>query len=247
MSAAALPVAVSEPSPKAMARAAAIAFLVTIVAGIIAQVFISERLFVARDAAATARNILANEPLHRLGFTIYLIEMSAQIVMTWCFYQLLKPVSRPVALLSALFDWFGAVIKTMSRLFFLMPLLVLGSAPYLGAFDEAQRQGLALLFFNVNDQGAGMALGFFGFSSILQGWLVIKSGFLPRWLGAIGVVAGFGWLMFLSPSVGLRFLPVIAIVGLLGSVLMIGWLLVRGVDDERWRAQARAATASIWR
>src|SRR5207248_2978236 len=125
---------IAEMSPRAKARLTGAFYLLTILAGLFAQAFISERFVASGDAAMTATNILTHEPLFRLGFTAYLIEMAAQITMTALFYELLKPVSRSVALLSAVFGYIGCGIKTLGRLFYFAPLLILGGAHYLSVF-----------------------------------------------------------------------------------------------------------------
>lgn len=240
-------ITLTEISPTAKARLTGLLYLVLIVAGIFAQGFVAERLVSGRDAGVTANNILGNESLYRLGFTIYLIEMSAQIATAVLFYQLLKPVSRTASQLYVVFELVGCGIKTMSRLFYFAPLLVLGGATYLSVFNKVQLEALAQLSIRINDQGAGIALAFFGFSSVLQGWLVFKSTFLPRWLGVIGMIAGIGWLAWLSPSLGEQTFLYVALVGILGSLAIIFWLIVFGVDELRWRERADASAASIWR
>ena len=237
----------AEMSPQRKARLAGAFYLLTIVAGVIAQGFIAERLVTSGDAAATATNILANPGLYRLGFTLYMIEMTCQIVTFILVYELLKPVSKGVALIAMVIGVVGCGVKILSRLFYLAPGLVLAGSPYLGVFSADQLKATALLFFRVNDAGAGIALIFFGFYTVLKGYLVIKSTFLPRALGWLSAAGGLGWLLFLSPPLGNRFFPVIAIVGLIGSVATIAWLLVFGVNEERWTDQARLAQASIWR
>ncbi len=112
-------------------------YLLTVLAGLIAEVFISDRLVVSGDAEATAANILSHEPLFRLGFMVYLIEMAAQITMTVLLYGLLKPVSRRIALLSMTLGLVGCTIKTLSRLFYYAPLLALGGASYLRALAKS--------------------------------------------------------------------------------------------------------------
>ena len=174
---------ISDTSPRFKARAAGALYLITVLAGIVAQGFISEKLVVAGDAAATATNILTHQTLFQAGFTIYLVEMACQIAMTAVLYDLLKPAGRSVSLLMTALSLTGCVIKAFSRVFYIAPLLVLGGAPYLTVFSSQQLQALALLLLKVNSQGAGMALAFFGLATLLQGYLILKATFLPRFLG----------------------------------------------------------------
>jgi hypothetical protein len=213
-------------------------FLLTILGGVFAQGFVSERLIDFKDAAATANNILTHKGLFQLGFTVYLIEMASQVATAALFYVLLRPVSKSVALSAAFLELTGCIIKSFARVFFIVPLFVLGGASSLSAFSTQQLQSVALLLFKVNDQGAAMALAFFGFSTILNGFLIFRSTFLPRWLGVLGMVSGFGWLTFLYPPLGYRLFPFLALIGLVGSAATIFWLLVFGVNEERWKEQA---------
>lgn len=234
-------------SPRTKGRFAGALYLLYIIAGVYAQGFISDRLYVSGDAAATAANILANQSTYRLGFTVYLLEMAGQIATVVLFYQLLKPVSRTGAMLAAAFELTGCGIKIFSRLFYLAPSLVLGAgASSLSAFTKEQLDSVAMLLFRINNNGAAIALAFFGFSTLFQGWLIYKSGFLPSWLGVIGIIGGLGWLTFLSPPLGMSLFLYLALYALIGSALLIGWLLTIGVDDQRWRQRAAQASSSIW-
>jgi hypothetical protein len=225
-----------------MAKIAGALYLLTMLTGIFAEGFVSGRLVVSGDAAATAANILAHKGLFQLGFAVYLIEMACQTAMTALFYRLLKPAGRSVSLVAAYLGLTGCVIKTLSRLFFITPLFILGGAHYLSVFSTQQLQALALLFLKVNDHGAGIALVFFGFYAILTGYLMIRSTFLPRILGVLSVLGGLGWLSFLYPPLGYRLFPYIAAFGLLGALSLIVWLLVKGVNEQRWKEQAEATS-----
>jgi hypothetical protein len=150
-------------------------------------------------------------------------------------------------LVAAFLGLAGSVIKTFSRLFFIAPLFILGGAHYLSVFSTDQLQALALLFLKVNDRGAGIALVFFGFYALLTGYLIIRSTFLPRILGVLSVLGGVGWLTFLYPPLGSRLFFFIAIFAILGAASLIFWLLVFGVNEQRWKERAAAAPAAIWR
>ena len=225
-------------SAQVYARTAGLLYLIVILAGIVAQMFISGKLVVDNDAAATAANILSHRSLFQLGFTIYLIEMTSQIAMIVLLYRLFKPVDPTVALLALFFAIVGCVIKTLSRLFYIAPLLVLGEPHYLSVFSAEQLQALALMLLKINDQAAGMALAFFGFSTFLNGYLILRSEFLPRFLGVLSVLGGLGWLTFLYPPLGNQLFPVILLFGIVGSIAQILWFLIKGVNVERWNQLA---------
>ena len=235
----------AESSPCFKARMAGIFYLLTILAGIFAQMFVSARLVVNGDAVTTAANILAHRSLFQLGFTVYLIEMACQITLTTILYDLLRPVNRSVAFLAVSFGLIGCTIKTLSRLFYITPLLVLGGTPYLSVFDSNQLQALALLILNVNDQAAGIALVFFGFSTLLNGYLILRSTFLPKFLGVLSVIGGLGWLTFLYSPFADALFPYILTIGLLGSLAQIIWFLVFGVNEERWKEQSLAGIVKM--
>jgi hypothetical protein len=234
-------------SPKVKARIIGVFYLITILAGGFAQGFIGGSLIVSANATATATNILAHESLYRLGFAIYLIEMACQITMTVLFYDLLKPVSRSVSLLAATFGLIGCTIKTLSRLFFFAPLLVLGGAHYLSVFDPKQLQALAFLFLRVNYAAETIAVVFFGLNAVVMGYLMFKATFLPRVLGVLSAVGGLGWMIYLYEPLASRLEAYIVGVGVIGALWTVVWLLVKGVNEQRWKEEANAAAASIWR
>jgi hypothetical protein len=228
-------------SIRTKARITGFFYLLTILTGIFAQGYVSGTLVVDGDAATTAANILAHRGLFQAGFAVYMIEMACQVVMTALFYHLLKPAGRSVSLAAAFLGLTGCIIKTFSRVFFVAPLLVLGDARYLSVFSAEQKQALALLFLKVNNRGAGMALVFFGLYALLTGYLILRSTFLPKFLGVWSCVGGAGWLTFLYQPLGGRLFPFIAVFAILGALALIVWLLVFGVNEQRWQEQAAGA------
>ena len=237
----------AEASPSTRGRILAALYVFVVIAGITAQVFISDRLVVGDDAARTAANILANTSLYRLGFTIFMLEMVAQVGVSLLFYDLLKPVDRSVARASAVLGLTGCGIKTFARLFYYVPLILLSGASYLSAIQPAHLQALSLAFIKVNNQGAAIGTIFFGFEVLLRGWLVFNSGFLPRLLGVLSMVSGLGWLTYLWPPLGSQLFIVVALFAIAGVIATAGWLFTRGVDDAKWSVRASLAATSIWR
>jgi hypothetical protein len=228
-------------SPRLLARLTGLFSLLFILAGIVSEGLVTNSLIDFRSAATTATNILSHKDLFYLGFAVYLFEMACQIATVVFFYQLLKPVNRILALLMLFMEVAGCIIKTFARVFYIAPLFVLTRPAALEGFSGEQLQSVALILLKVNDAGAGAALVFFGFSTILGGYLVFRSTFLPRWLGVLQFAAGLGWLTWFYPPLGYRAFPIVALIGLLGSAVTIFWLLVFGVNEERWKEQAAAA------
>ena len=235
----------SQTSPRLLGRIIALLILIVIVTGVFAQGFVSNRLIVSGDAAATARNILAHQGLYRLGFTVFLVEMVAGVAKTALWYVLLRPVNRSIAVSSAFIDLAGNVIKTFARVFYIVPLWVLlptagGASTVLLGFTPQQVESIALVLLQINNRGAAAALAFFGFSITLNGYLIFRSTFMPRWLGVLTMISGLAWLPFLYPPLGpFAFLPA-ALFALASSAVTIVWLVFFGVSEKRWNECAES-------
>jgi hypothetical protein len=147
---------------------------------------------------------------------------------------LFRPVSRTPALLAAFFGVVGCAVTAFGSLFQLAPLVVLSGSPYLSAFDAKQLPALALLFLDLNAHVGNIALVFFGLFQILIGYLIVESTFLPRLLGALMALAGLGWLVFLSPPLAASLLTYLEVLGFLAELALMLWLLVMGVNAQRW-------------
>ena len=233
-----MPLVANISSPRVLARSIGLFHLTVILGGVVAQGLISNRLITFSSAATTATNILANRQLFQLSLTIFLIEMAANVATTVLFYQLLRPVSKSVALLSTGWGLTGCIIKTFARAFYIAPLFVLGGTSVLSAFSTEQLQSIALVLLRVNAQGANLALPFFGLEWVLRGYLITRSTYLPRWLGILSVISGLGWLTYFYPPLGSRLFIILAVIALFDAAAIIFWLLVFGVNEQRWKELA---------
>jgi hypothetical protein len=193
------------------------------------------------DAAATATNLLAHESLFRLGLATGLVATAGYIALTALFYGLFKPVNRSLSLLAAFFSLVGCAILAFASLFQIAPLVVLGGSPYLSVFKVEQLWALALMFLELNTQANNICVAFFGVYCLLIGYLIFKSFFLPRILGVLMALAGLGWLTFLSPPLANHLSPYNLVLGFLAELSLMLWLLVMGVNVQRWQEQAGAA------
>jgi hypothetical protein len=120
-------------------------------------------------------------------------------------------------------------------------LVVLGGAQYLSVFNVEQLRALALMFLELNTQTANICLVLFGFYDLLIGYLILRSAFLPRVLGVLMALAGLGWLTFLYPPLANSLSRYVLALGFLAELLLMLWLLVKGVNVQRWKEQASAA------
>ena len=230
---------ITETSPRLTARIAGVFYLLTLVARMVVEISVRNRLVVSDDAAATATNILAHESLWRWGFAADIIAFASYIALTALLYELFKPVNRSLSLVAAFFSLAAAVVQAISSLFHLAPLVLLGGAPYLRVFTVEQLQALALVFLRLRAAAYhNIGLVFFGLYCLLIGILILRSIFLPRILGVLMVLAGLSYLLFLSPALARSLQPYILVLPGVGQISLTLWLLVIGVNEQRWKEQA---------
>jgi Domain of unknown function (DUF4386) len=235
-------------SPRGLARLAGLLYLVIVVAGLFAELVVRAGVIESGDAAATAQNILANEGLFRLGFVADLAMVLADIAVAILFYVLLRPVGRALALLAMVLRLMMDAVLAVNLMNHLGALLLLDADGPLAGADPAERDALALMALEAHQYGYLVALVFFGLHVAVLGWLFARSTFLPRALGVLLGVAAVGYLVdsftwFLIPGYDGALSPVALAPVLVAEVSVVGWLLVKGVDETRWRA--RAATAAL--
>jgi Domain of unknown function (DUF4386) len=230
-------------SPRTKARLTGVIYLLYFLMAIVGQIFLNG-LVVSGDAAATATNIQAREPSFRVGIADGLIAIALYIAVTTRLYALFAPVNRNLSLLAAFFSLVGCAIQVVGSLFQLAALVVLGDGQSLSAFTLDQRQSLALVFLQLDTQALSIGLVFFGLYCLLIGYLIIRSIFLPRILGALMALAGLGWLTFLDPPLAQTLSIYVQVLGVIAEVALMLWLLILGVDERRWMEQS-STTVSL--
>ena len=234
--------------PLLKARVAGGFWLLCILAGVVG--FIAQGpLTVANDAAATAANILAHESLYRLGFAANLISGLSYVGVTVFIYYVLKPVSRSLSLLAAFFGLAGVAIGGIAWVSNLVPLVLLHGDQYLSAFTTSQLQAMSMLALKVATQVFFIGMVFFGIQCISIGYLAARSTFLPRILGVLLAIGGTGYIIasfasFLLP-LGASLIPFVFPVALIGEGSLTVWLLVKGLNEQRWCEQAGIARRTI--
>jgi Domain of unknown function (DUF4386) len=239
---------VAESSPRLKARIAGLLYLVVILGGVFAEMGVRARLVVTGDAAATAHNILTHELLYRWGFVIELICILCNVPLSFLLYDLFKIVNRKLAVMALLFAMIGTAVEGVSLLAHFAPLLLLGKGAYLSAFTEAQLQAATYLSLRMFEHGFMIALSFFGFFCIAQGYLIFRSTFFPRVIFALLLIQGTLYLTnsfahFLAPAVGDRVFPFLAVSGI-AEVSLCLWLLVVSVNESRWLEQATRGSSA---
>jgi len=178
--------------------------------------------------------------LFRLGFAIYLIEALCDVALNLIFYVLLRPVHKNLALLAVFFGLMSTALYAVAELFYFAASIILRGGDALKAFSPDQLNALALLSLKVFGTGAGLFMVFYGVASVLRGYLIFRSGYLPRFLGVLLVLAGLG---FITKNFALVLAPAYAWDALLlpmflAAVSLMVWFLAKGVDIPKWRARS---------
>jgi len=236
---------ITELSPRSKARAAGGFWWLCIISSVVGFVA-GAPLIVANDAAATAANILAKESAFRFGFVADLVSGLAYVGVTAFIYCVLKSVSRSLSLLGAFFGLAGVAIGGASWVIHLTPLLLLHGDQYLTAFTTSQLNAMSLAALKLQLQVFPIGMVFFGIQCISIGYLVARSTFLPRILGVLLALGGLCYVIasfvdFLASSFGPHLVPFIMPVALIGEGSLGLWLLVKGVNVQRWNEQASLA------
>jgi hypothetical protein len=216
------------------ARAVGVAMLLSLIFGFLGEMYLPGRIIAAGDATATPANISGHPILFRLAFASYLVEGICDVALCVFFYILLEPVDRNLALLGAFFGIVSMVTFAVGEASFYSASLVLRETGGMTAFTADQRNALALLCMRISATIGWLFLCMYGIASMIRGYLITRSRYLPRFIGVLLMIGGAGFFLrsatyVLAPSFssGFLLLPMI-----LAGIPLTAWLLIRGVDTQ---------------
>ena len=220
------------------ARITGIAMLLSIVFGSLGELVLPDKLIVAHDAAATAANIVGHPTLFRLAFAAYLVEGICDIALCVFFYILFKPVDRNLALLSAFFGIASMITYAVSESSYFASSVVLGDSAGMSTFSPDQRNALAYLAIRISGVIAWLFLGLYGIASMIRGYLIARSTYLPKVFGILLIIGGASFFArtatyLLAPQYSS---PALLIPMAVAGIPLMLWLLIRGIDPARVRA-----------
>ena len=176
-------------SQRKAAKIAGWSYLLSFAIVVFANYVLLGPLIIPRNAADTARNILAHPTQFRLALTCFLIYSIAAVVLLSALYVILKPVNQTLALMGALFRLVFAMSWLLSGIHLLGGLRLLGTTPYLQVFEADRLQTLARVSIAATFDDYYVGLPFFGLAATVCAWLWLKSNYIPRGLSIFGVIA----------------------------------------------------------
>jgi len=223
---------------KRKARLAGILYLVVIIFGVFAELYVRDKLIVPDDSAATVHNILENERLFRLGFISDLIMQVAFLLLPLPLYQLFKNVNKNQAILMVIFVIVGVAIMCLNMLHQFAAILILEKGSLLTTFSTGQINELVALFLDLQKYGYRIAQLFFGLWLFPLGYLTYHSGFMPKVIGGMLMFACFSFLLdfflfFLLPNYDASTSSMVTLPTTIGEFSMCLWLLIKGVNSNK--------------
>ena len=223
-------------SLKKQSRIAALLYFINCLPAPFALLYVPSVLIVRGDAGSTANHVRNAEGLLRAGMAVELFSATVAIFAILAFYRLLKPVSHKHALAFTVLFLIATPISYLNVLNDLAALTFANAPAFLSAvFDKAQLDALVLFFLRLHNQGIILAQVFWSLWLFPFGIAVLRSGFIPRFVGIAVIVAGCGYVisssvsLFLPPSAR-GFADLAMILGL-GELTFL-WLLIWGAKDQ---------------
>ena len=227
------------------ARIAGVLLLISFIGGTFGELIVPMTLIAQGNSAETATRILAHQSLFRIGFVAYLSEALCDVALALVFYLLLKPVHKNLALFAAFLGLISTAMFAVCELFFFVAPTLLRNPAYLQSFSAGQLNSVVYFFVYVYSAGAGLFMVFYGLASIVRGYLIYRSTYIPRFIGVLLMIVGVAFVaknltLVLAPAYSWDFLLLPAP---LTIVVLTVWFLWKGVDVEKWNARVLANRA----
>ncbi len=231
-----------------VAKVGGVLYLIIIVLGALGEGVVRGSIVVPGNATATAANLRSMEWLWRLGVAGEVVLLTCATALALILYVLLRPVSRDLALVAVFFNVVSIAIEGVAAVSLAAALLPMTSAAYVNAFTPEQLNVIAMLSIRTHSAGFGIALIFFGVECVILGYLISRSGYMPRSIGVLMQIAGVCYVinsfaLLLSPPLSSRLFPAILIPSLIAELSLALWLLVNGVRAETWDQHVHAGLA----
>jgi hypothetical protein len=189
---------------------------------------------VGNDVDAATTHIVSHQGAFWIGYAFFLVSIALRLILMLLFFEMFAPVHRGLSRLAVYFNVTATSVQAVVALLLVVPVVLLTGNHYADTFSPVQLQVLSAIGLRLSYHAYTIALVFFAGYDLLIGYLAFRSTFLPRTVGILMIITGIGWLTFIAPTVAARLLPINLIAGVTGELVMILWLLVKGVDEERW-------------
>jgi hypothetical protein len=221
-----------------IAKMAGFLYLVIAVLAGFVHFYIPGLLVVPGDAATTANNIIASEGLFRIGMATELVLLLSEVALSILLYVLLKPVNQTLSLIAAASRLVMTTIHGFNLISHAIVLVVLSGTAYLTVFEPNQLQALVLLLLDAYSSGFTLGIVFLALHALPLGYLIYRSGYFPKALGVLFMLAavgytidGFSYVLLDNYKVGPVYLALPIAISEIAFPL---WLLIKGVNAEQW-------------
>jgi hypothetical protein len=218
------------------ARLAGLLYLVAMATGLFAEFYVRfpSTLVVTGDAATTARNIVANERLYRIGIANNIFTFAIDVVLVWALYLLLRPVNRNLALLAVFFRLVETTIACVAIINSYVAMQFISDADHLKAFDSNQIQALSVLH-DTYALSFNVVAIFLGLGSTIFNYLLYKSRYIPRALAVWGIFSSVLLLIsqftiIIFPEMEKTIIPACYGPIALDEIALGFWLFIKGVN-----------------
>ena len=220
-------------------------YVITIIAGGWGEAYVPNTLLLAGDAVGTAHKVASSVGLFRASFAAYLLESVCDITLNVLLYALLRPVSRNLAFLAVCFGLMATSIYIAGEMLYFAAALPAVDADVARAVSAEVKTAFTYLCLTIYGYVNGIFATFYGTAALVRGYLMLRSGYLPRALGGLFMLGGVCFIMknFLVVLAPQYDFPYVLAPMFLAMIALTLWLWIKGIDRRQWDLkQAGSAT-----